>query len=131
MKYLGIDYGLKRVGIAISDEDEKVAFARTVLTNDSLLLTEVESLCKGENIAGIVIGESNKLSGEPNDLMVHVREFAKDIENKTGLPVYFEPEFFTSAEAERLQGKNSMHDASAAAIILKSFLDKKTNAHNN
>ena len=48
----------------------------------------------------------------------------KYFKNETKLEIFFEPEFMTSAQAEQIQGKNDMHDASAATIILQSYLDK-------
>ncbi|TSC67424.1 MAG: hypothetical protein CEO19_233 [Parcubacteria group bacterium Gr01-1014_73] len=56
--------------------------------------------------------------------MKNIREFKIRLEKETGLFVHFEPEFLTSAEAARLQGKNAKLDAAAAALILKSFLEK-------
>ena len=58
--------------------------------------------------------------------MGEIRLFIKNLET-LGIPIYTHPEFMTSLEAERLQGKNDMHDASAAALILKSYLDVKNN----
>ena len=55
--------------------------------------------------------------------MKDIVPFAKSLETELRIPVYMHPEFMTSQEAERIQGKNSMHDASAAALILKSYLD--------
>jgi len=131
MKFLGIDFGTKRVGIAISDEDANMAFPKTVLENNNALLESIVNLCVTEKVAGIVIGESNKLSGEPNLLMVDIEKFKTALGQKIAVEIFLEPEFFSSAEAERLQGKNDMLDASAAAIILKSFLDKRKNHDNH
>lgn len=124
MKYLGIDFGLKRVGIAVSDDTGSIAFPKDVFPNDSLLLEKVLELCQQAGVGSIVVGESKDFSGNDNSVMTQARIFAHDLKEKTKLPVYFEPEFLTSIEAERLQGKNDMLDASAAALILKSFLDK-------
>lgn len=132
MKFLGIDFGTKRVGIAISDEDGLMAFPKAVFENNKTLLQNIVDLCGTENIKTIVLGESKKLSGEPNPLMEDIANFKKALAESVSIPIFLEPEFFSSAEAERLQGKNDMLDASAAAIILKSFLDKKSNHdHNN
>ncbi len=124
MKYLGIDYGSRRVGIAVSDETGKLAFPHSVVANDKNLLGEIEKIIKAEKIARVVLGESKNFKGEPNEIMAGIEEFKKKLEDLK-LEVIFEPEFMTSAEAEHLQGKNEMHDASAAAIILQSFLDKQ------
>lgn len=124
MKYLGIDFGLKRVGVAVSDDAGTMAFPKDVFPNDPLLLEKVRKLCEQAGVNAIIMGESKDFLGNDNAVMTHARVFAQDLEEKTKLPVYFEPEFLTSIEAERLQGKNEMLDASAAALILKSFLDK-------
>ncbi len=124
MKYLGIDYGVKRVGIAVSDDSGGLAFAKTVLENDKQLLKNVLKICREEKIEKVILGESLDFSGQPNVIMKGILEFKKKlIENN--LKVYLEPEFLTSAEAERIQGKNDKLDASAAALILKSYLGKQ------
>jgi len=124
MKYLGIDFGSTRVGIAISDEEGKIAFPHSVLQNDKNLLEEVEKIIEKEKIDEVIIGESKNFKGEPNKIMVKIEKFKKILEEKTKLRVSLEPEFMTSAQAKQIQGKNKMHDASAAAIILQSYLDK-------
>ena len=124
MKYLGIDFGSKRVGIAVSDDGGKMAFPHSVISNDGKLLEEMQKIVEKEKIAEIVIGESKDFKGEPNKIMAQIEEFKKILEEKTKLRISLEPEFLTSAEAEHIQGKTEMHDASAAAIILQSFLDK-------
>lgn len=124
MKYLGIDFGSKRIGIAISDEEGKMAFPHSVVLNSKNTLSEVGEIIKKEKIEAVVIGESNNFKGEPNKIMAGIKEFKKEIEEKINTKVFFEPEFMTSSQAEQIQGKNEMHDASAAAIILQSFLDK-------
>lgn len=125
MKYLGIDYGEKRVGVAVSDEEGKMAFPLDVLSNDKRLISRITEICRREKIEKIVFGESKDLSGNDNPLMENARLVFTTIKKKIGLPIVWEPEFFTTAEAERLQGKHGMLDASAAAIILKSHLEKK------
>jgi putative Holliday junction resolvase len=125
MRFLGIDYGQKRVGIAVSDSEGKFAFAKAVFPNNNNLLESIKKVCDEQKIGTIVIGDSKNFKGEPNDIMKKIEPFKKELENKIGLPVFFEPEFYSSAEAERIQGRNEMLDASAAAIILQSFLDKQ------
>ena len=124
MRYLGIDYGSKRVGLAISDEAGEFAFAHSVLQNNVELLPEIKKIIAEKDVEVVVLGESKNYKGEENVIMKAIKEFKVELEKVTGLPVYLEPEFMTSAEAERIQGKNKMHDASAAALILKSYLDK-------
>jgi len=126
MKYLGIDFGSKRVGLAVSDEMGKMAFPYSVVLNNKKLISEIEKIIKEEEIEEIVMGESKDFKGVPNKIMRGIKSFKKILEEKTKLLVYFEPEFMTSQQAEQIQGKNDMHDASAAAIILQSYLDKNS-----
>ncbi len=123
MKYLGIDYGLKNVGVAISDERLKFAYPLVVLQNSDILIFDIGRICKENKIVGIVVGDSKDFRQRDNEIMKVVKPFAERLERELQIPVYFHPEFMTSVEAERLQGKNNMHDASAAALILKSYLE--------
>lgn len=126
MKYLGIDFGSKRIGISVSDNTGKMAFPYSVILNNEKLFGEIEKIIKAENIDEIVIGESKNFAGEPNKIMREIEKFKEILTEKTKLKVYFEPEFMTSSQAELIQGKNEMLDASAATIILQSFLDKRS-----
>lgn len=130
MKYLGIDYGTKRVGLAISDEDGVMAFPLDVLSKDKRLLLRVKQACQSEKIESIVIGDSKDLKGKDNIIMKEAKAFGAELKKLVKLPIHWENEFYTSAEAKQLQGKNGMLDASAAAIILKSYLDKRNNNGN-
>lgn len=124
MRYLGIDFGSKRVGVAISDETNTLAFPYVVIQNNEKLIEELGQIIVKEKITNIIIGESLDYTGAPNKIMKSIKDFVAILEQKTKLTISFEPEFLTSLQAEHLQGKNEMHDASAATIILQSFLDK-------
>lgn len=127
MRLLGIDYGTKRVGIAISDVDAGFAIPTTVIKNQGdiqKLLKEVKELAEKNSIKEIVIGESKDFKGKDNSIMSESLEFKKALE-QLGFTVHMEPEFLTSFQAEKIQGKNDLLDASAAAIILQSFIDKR------
>jgi len=126
-KYLGIDFGSKRVGLATSDDLGKMAFPFVVILNDEKLLGKIEEIIKKENITDIVIGESKNFAGSPNKIMSEIEKFKETLEDKIKLNIYFQPEFMTSQQAERGLGKNEMNDASAAAIILQSYLDTHIN----
>jgi len=146
MRYLGIDYGTKKIGIALSDESGRFAFANSVIANASKkeVLDKIAKICKENNVGKIVLGESVNYRGEPNPLMKKVDPFKSELELATGLPVVYEKEILTTAEARRPLGgerkrsptqnkrktpqkdKNAEEkiDASAAALILRSYLDK-------
>ena len=124
MKYIGIDYGKKRVGLAVSDESGRFALPKEVLANDEKLIQAICSLAKEVGAEAIIIGESKDYKGKDNLIMEKIAPFKGELE-ALGLQVILEPEFMTSFAAQRFQGKNDLHDASAAALILQSFLDKK------
>ena len=124
MRLLGIDYGSKRIGVALSDEGCQFAMPLITLNNSKNLIQEVVDIAKKNNIKEIVMGESKNYKGQANTILPESLNFKMDMEAQ-GFIVHLEPEFMTSANAERFQGKNAMLDASAAALILQSFLDKK------
>lgn len=124
---MGIDYGEKRVGIAVSDREGKVAFPKMVLENDDELLEKVSDFCKENSIEAIVLGESRNYKGEENKINKEILSFKEKLAAETKLPAYLEPEFMTSMQVEKTFGKTEMIDASAAAIILQTFLDKEKN----
>ena len=123
-KFLGIDFGTKKLGIAISDERGELAFPREVLVNNAVLLEKVMEILKKEEIRDVVIGESKNFKGKDNPVMEYAEKFAERLKGE-GVKVSFEPEFMTSEQARKWQGNNDKIDASAAAIILQSFLDRK------
>jgi putative Holliday junction resolvase len=127
MKYLGIDYGAKRVGLAVSDEKHGFSFPLIVLENSEDLIEKISEICKENNIGEVVVGESKNFNQEQNEIMKEINIFVKKLKEELNLIVHLHPEFLTSMEAERLQGNNDMNDASAASLILKSYLDLKNN----
>ncbi len=122
---MGIDYGKKRVGIALSDPNRSVAFPHTVLKNGPQLLERVLALVADRGVEGIVVGESRTLAGVANPIQEDIEAFVSELARRTDVTIEFEPEFYTSQQVERDFGKNAMLDASAAALILQSFLDKR------
>ena len=123
MKYIGIDYGTSRIGIALSDEDATFAFPRTIL-NERKALTEIVRLCAQEDIGGIVMGYSIASNGAENDVGTAVARFKEKVARMTSTPIYLEREDFSSVEAHRYQTKAGDRDDSAAAIILQRYLDR-------
>lgn len=127
MRLLGIDYGTKRVGVALTDERGTMAFPHSVLQNDGELVQNLVTLVESENVGKIVIGHSLDNAGAANAAHEGARELMDDLTLHTGLPIELEPEQYSTQEAKRLQGKTDKTDASAAAIILNSFITKQKN----
>lgn len=125
MKLLGIDYGDKRVGIALTDESGAMAFPKEILENDGQLVNTITKIIKEEGVEAVVIGESHDFGGKENPIMKRIHHFVERLTGQVSLPIYFEPEFMTSAEARRGQEDVKIVDSGAATIILQSYIDKK------
>jgi putative Holliday junction resolvase len=125
MRLMGIDFGTKNIGVALSDEAAVMAFPKDVVRNGADALEKIASIAREAEVGRIVIGESRDFTGGHNPVHAVALVFADKLTALTGLPVSWEPEFLTSAEAERIQGRNGSLDASAAALILNSFIAKQ------
>jgi len=127
MKYLGIDYGSKKVGYAQSDDDGRLAFPLMISKNDNILLKDTLELIKEMKFSVVVIGESVDSKGKPNEIAKEARKFGAHIEKHMDVSVVFEKEWFSTVEARASQpGKSDSHevDDQAAAIVLQRYLDK-------
>lgn len=139
MRYLGIDYGSKRVGLSLSDLEGSLAFPYKIIPNDFSLSDTIHNICGEEEVSAIVVGESLDSSCNPNKIMGSIEDLKKTLEIELDMPVYYEKEFMTTIEARGRAGKEINNakkvmkekqvpaDASAAALILQRFLDKKNN----
>ena len=140
-RFLGIDYGARRVGLAISDENGKLAFPYKILQNNNELFDLVHNICGEEGVNEIVIGESTDFFGKENKIMNEISEFMKELLS-LNLPIHFQKEFMTTIEARGREGKEKNNarkikkevgkkvDASAAALILQRYLDRRHIANN-
>jgi|SRR3989344_454747 len=124
MTLLGIDYGTKKVGVAVSDETESIATPVAVFPNDVALMRELGKIIASRNISGIVVGESKNLNWQDNPLMKKIHAFTEALTGEFNLPINLEPEFFTT-QAARFGSDEKLVDAAAAALILQSFIDKR------
>ena len=125
MRKMGIDYGTKKIGIALTDDQGLMAFPHGVLKNDNNFLKNLVALIEEQSVGEIVIGHSLGRDGEPNAVHAQVEELIGDLTLQVGVPVHLEPEQYTTQEAIRFQGRNKETDASAAAIILNSYITRK------
>ncbi|HEY4488285.1 MAG TPA: RuvX/YqgF family protein [Candidatus Paceibacterota bacterium] len=126
MKYIGIDFGTTRIGIAISDMDEKIAFPRGTLLNDTNVFSKVVALVAEEHVGAIVVGDTLTLEGRANSVTPAVESFIKELAAIARVPVLSASEAWTTVEAARYAPKGSEHDDSAAAaVILQRFLDSR------
>jgi putative Holliday junction resolvase len=141
MRFLCVDYGTKRIGLAVSDESGILAFPMKIVSNNLDVFETVGEIIKKENIGEIIIGESVDFSGKLNVLSERIEIFISELKYRFDIPIHKQKEFMTSVEARRSQNgnksfgqkqahsrlkqKKSGHvDASAAALILQRYLDK-------
>lgn len=124
MRLMGIDYGSKKIGVAFSDESGAMAFPHGVIQNDKQTIQVILDLISEKNVSEVVIGHSLDKDGNPNPIHKLVEELMMDITLQTGLPVHLQPEQYSTQEALHIQGRTVQTDASAAAIILDSYIIK-------
>lgn len=141
MRYIGLDYGTKKVGVALSDEAGTMGFPHSVVPNGPGLMETVRALAAKEEAGAAVIGDSRDFSGNENPVAVAAKEFGARFHEESGLPVFYETELLTTQEARRaMDGTHPQHvpdrqrrsakapegpaDASAAALILTSYLSR-------
>lgn len=124
MRILGIDYGSKRIGLALSDEHGQFAFPKGVLVNDGRAIQALGDMIEREQVGTVVIGDARSFSGIENPVTAEVEEFAARIKDELKVPVDFIWEAGSSVEASRFAPADKGHDdAAAAAIILQRYLD--------
>lgn len=127
MRYLGIDYGAKKIGIAISDSAGSFAFPREVLDNNERVSEKILQIIRDETVHEIVMGDTRAMSGGSNHITDEAETFAGNLQKQSGIPVHRAREAWSSREASRFAPENKQHDDSAAAaIILQRFLDVRT-----
>lgn len=124
MRLIGIDYGEKNIGIALSDDQAMMAFPRSVIPNTKKSIDDIVNLAHTEQVKTFIVGNSQNYKGEPNRIMEKVLPFVEILKSK-GFEVILEPELLSSHQAAHFLGKTDMIDASAASIILQSYIDRK------
>lgn len=127
MRILGVDYGTKRIGVAITDDGGQMAFPKLVLQNDAKLIENFQKIITENEIKTVVLGESKNFKMVDNEIMKEILDFRDVLEKELNVDVVMYSEIYSSAQAEFFQGKTNMLDASAAAIILQSYLESKKN----
>lgn len=130
-RILAIDYGRKRLGLAVSDELGLTAqtLAVIVRTNRRSDMRRLRELAKEKKIGLIVVGSPVHLSGRMSEMAEEAAKFAARLEKELRLPVELRDERLTSWEAEEIAeqsktSKNSEIDSVAAAILLREYLEK-------
>lgn len=130
MKLLAIDYGMKKIGLAIGDTDLKLAEPLSVLKVSSIqdAVEKAVQVVQMRQVDRVVVG----LSG--GKMAIGTKRFAKNLEEKSGVNVVFQDETYTTKEAQKLSieagikrsKRKQMEDAYSAALILQNYLDSST-----
>jgi len=133
MRYLAIDHGLKRTGLAICDAAEMIASPLCVLYGQKNIHTKIAQVVEEEEVEAIVLGLPLNMDGSEGPQAKKVKAFAQQLGQRVPVPVHFQDERLSSFGArEKFEAtglpkakKRGMLDALAAAEILQSFLDQK------
>ena len=145
MRVLGIDYGERRIGLALSDPTGLIASPWKKMENDAnvsaaalRLAAEIDALvAEDDGLGAIVVGLPRRLNGEDNDQTPRVRQLVELLARETAIPIATQDERLTSREADEWlaererdwRKRKQQVDAVAAAIILQDYLDnRKTHA---
>lgn len=129
MKYLGIDFGVRKVGLAIGDDEMGIAFPFGVISGGEDVYARIGDIAKNEGAESLVAGLPMPVEAYQTDDQLNLTmAFVTRLAEVTGLPVYVVDEQFSSAEARRVQreyGAKAEEDALAAMLILQAYLDEQ------
>lgn len=141
MRVLGIDYGARRIGLALSDASATLASPWRLLQRPlsdaetiRALVAEIDRLAKDDDgLEAVVVGWPRRLDGSPTDQTSMVETFARALEAQIDIPVVLQDERLSSHEAEsRLarrerdwRKRKKQLDMTAAAVILQDYLDHR------
>jgi len=133
MRYLAIDHGAKRIGLAICDADETIASPLEVLSNRPGVTRQIAGIIEHEGVGAIVLGLPLNMDGSEGPQAAKAKVFAERLKKDVGVPIHLQDERLSSFGAdEKLETtglsrarKRTLRDALAAAEILDAFLQNK------
>ena len=143
MRIIGLDYGTKTVGVAVSDSLCITAQAVETITRKEenklrQTLARIEALIDEYNVEEIVVGLPKNMNNTIGERAEACRDFADKLERRTGLPVIMWDERLTTVSADnvlkecgvRRENRKAVVDKIAAVFILQGYLDYKSNSGN-
>ena len=143
MRIIGLDYGTKTVGVAVSDSLGITAQAVETITRKEenklrQTLARIEALIDEYNVEEIVVGLPKNMNNTIGERAEACRDFADKFERRTGLPVIMWDERLTTVSADnvlkecgvRRENRKAVVDKIAAVFILQGYLDYKSNSGN-
>jgi putative Holliday junction resolvase len=128
--YLGVDWGTKRIGLAIGQE---IPYELATLENNSEIFQKISKLCDQEKIERIIVGMPVLPSGDPNENADKIEDFGRKLKEITKRPIFFESENLTTQTALDLlkeegaspKGIEDKVDQMAARLILEQYIANK------
>ncbi len=140
MRVIGLDYGTKTVGVAISDETKLIAQPLVTIERKQAnklrqTYAAIEEIIREQDVELIVLGYPKNMNNTEGERAMATQEFKEALERRTGLEVVLVDERLTTVEANRiledtgvaLSGRKEHIDKMAAAIILQNYLDMEYN----
>lgn len=121
-KILAIDYGTRRIGIAISDETNTIAIPKPYIKLQEK--NKILALIQNERVNEILLGLPQGLRGQDTAMTKAVRDFARWFEEKTGLQVRLIDERFTTKEVQKMTKDRELIDSLVAQKILERYLEQ-------
>lgn len=129
MKYLGIDFGLKKIGLALGDDQTGIAFPYGVIAGGGDAPERILAIAEREDAEALVSGLPMPVGDHHSEEQLALTlAFVSTLGEVTQLPVHVVDEQFSSAEARRVQkeyGAKAEEDALAAMLILQAYLDEQ------
>jgi len=127
-----IDYGLKRIGIAISDEGKKIAFPLETVPGGKGAIEHIQKALNKRDVELILVGFPLLMSGQEGEMALLVKKFAADLELALQIPCLLIDERLSSKQADRSMKEIHLNrkertekmDTAAASFLLQSFLDR-------
>jgi putative holliday junction resolvase len=131
-RVIALDYGEKRIGVALSDPLGLTAQAQPYLANDENFWINLAALIDEKSVSSILLGLPSNRHGEDTKKTTEVRAFSTELETKTKLPVTFQDERYSTVAVERhlisadvsRKKRKKVVDGQAAAFFLQGYLDR-------
>lgn len=126
MRYLGVDFGLKKTGLALGDDEIRIASPLEVIPGGDDSFAHIKRIVLEEDIEGIVVGMPGT---EGSEQFEKTTLFVERLEERLDQKIYTIDENFTSVESRRLQeesGSKVPEDALAAMLILQAFFSEQS-----
>lgn len=129
-RLIGIDWGARRTGVAVSDDSRNFVFVRPVIVvkNPNELTGKIIDLIKSEHVVGVVIGLPLRTDGTESETTKMVRAFADELSHAIDLPIVFIDETLSSSAATSEMGRATIHDikeqldSESARVILENAI---------